>query len=292
MFCSTIIPTINRPSLSRAVNSVLEQALSADEFEVIVVNDSGQPLPQMDWQQSERVRVIHTNRRERSVARNTGAAVAKSRYLHFLDDDDMLLPGALEAFWELAQSGDAAWLYGGYQMVDDCGNLLGETRPQVEGNIFVLLIAGEAIPLGASLLDADLFWVSGAFDPRIVVTEDRDLSRRIAMYGTVAGTSATVARFRVGQQGSTTDWTHQAECDRRGRERALREPGAFCRLWASANSSYLHGRGTRAYLASALWNLQHKDVLTAASRAMCGMVFGGHHTFYRGFWRGIRTRIR
>jgi glycosyltransferase involved in cell wall biosynthesis len=85
MFCSTVIPTIGRPTLSRAVCSLLDQAFTADDFEVIVVNDSGRPLPEMDWQHSAQVRVIDTNRRERSVARNTGAAIAGGRYLHFLD---------------------------------------------------------------------------------------------------------------------------------------------------------------------------------------------------------------
>ena len=46
MFSSTVIPTVNRPTLSRAVRSVLQQNFTADDFEVIVVNDSGQPLPE------------------------------------------------------------------------------------------------------------------------------------------------------------------------------------------------------------------------------------------------------
>jgi len=58
-------------------------AFTADDFEVIIVNDSGQPLPEADWQKSKRVRIINTNRRERSVARNAGAAIARGRYLHF-----------------------------------------------------------------------------------------------------------------------------------------------------------------------------------------------------------------
>ena len=53
--------------------------IEAADFEVIVVNDSGQPLPDMDWQHCPRVRVIDTNRRERSVARNTGAAIAQGK---------------------------------------------------------------------------------------------------------------------------------------------------------------------------------------------------------------------
>ena len=96
MFCTSIIPTVGRKTLQRAVQSVLDQNFSADEFEVIVVNDSGSPLPFADWQSSPLVRVIHTDHQERCVARNTAAALAKGTYLHFLDDDDWMLPGALK----------------------------------------------------------------------------------------------------------------------------------------------------------------------------------------------------
>jgi glycosyltransferase involved in cell wall biosynthesis len=292
MFCSTVIPTIGRSTLSRAVYSVLDQTFTADDFEVIVVNDSGQPLPEMDWQYSERVRVIDTNRRERSVARNTGAAIARGRYLHFLDDDDFLLPGALEAFWALDQSSDAVWLYGSYLSVDNDGNLVNEFHPDVGGNVFALLVAGESIPFQASLLQAKQFFAVGAFDPRITGVEDRDLGRRIALSGTVVRTSAVVTKIRVGEQGSTTDWSTLAEGDRWGREKALSEQGAFMRLQASASSSYLHGRVSRAYFASMVWNLQRKNIFTAASRVTSGIVFVGWHLLSTEFWRGLGTRIK
>src|SRR3990172_4102692 len=118
LFSSTIIPTVGRQSLSRAVESVLNQDLPSGDFEVIVVNDSGAPLPFAEWQRSERVQIIDTYRRERSMARNTGAAVARGRYLHFLDDDDWLAPGAFQHLWSLSQSSQAKWLYGGSQLVD------------------------------------------------------------------------------------------------------------------------------------------------------------------------------
>lgn len=71
MFSSTIIPTIGRAILPRAVHSVLNQEFDADDFEVIVVNDSGKPLPEEEWQKSSRVRMIETQRREWCAARNT-----------------------------------------------------------------------------------------------------------------------------------------------------------------------------------------------------------------------------
>jgi glycosyltransferase involved in cell wall biosynthesis len=54
MFCSTIIPTVGRDRLARAVESVLSKKCRPQLFEVIVVNDSGQPLTPAAWQQSPR----------------------------------------------------------------------------------------------------------------------------------------------------------------------------------------------------------------------------------------------
>jgi glycosyltransferase involved in cell wall biosynthesis len=76
MFCSIIIPTVGRETAERAIFSVLDQKFPQNEFEVIVVNDSGKALPNADWQQAGCVRVVHTHHNERSVARNTGAAIA------------------------------------------------------------------------------------------------------------------------------------------------------------------------------------------------------------------------
>lgn len=296
IFSSTIIPTINRPSLSHAVSSVLDQAFTSAEFEVIVVNDSGQPLPDIEWRHSQRVRVIDTNRRERSVARNTGAAIARGKYLHFLDDDDLLLPGALDAFWALdrEQGEDVIWLYGSYRTVDNGDNLVAEWRPGIEGDIFALYVAGESIPFQASLLQAERFHAVGAFDPRpnIIGVEDRDVGRRMALTGAVAYTPTIVSQIRIGEMGSTTNWATIAESDRWSREKALCAQGAFSRLRTSATCSYLHGRVSRAYFASTVWNLKRKDLFIAASRATAGLTFAGWHIFSPEFWRGLRTKVK
>ena len=292
LFSSTIIPTVNRPSLACAVRSVLEQAFTVADFEVIVVNDSGQPLPDADWQHSKRVRVIDTNRRERSVARNTGAAIARGKYLHFLDDDDVLLPGALQVFWNLGcEHPNAAWLYGSYQTVDNEGNLIFEFHPQIQNNIFPLLVSGEAIPFQTSLVQTKYFYAVGGFDPTITGVEDRDLGRRIAFRGTVAYAPTVVAKIRIGERGSTTNWNILAEDDRWGREKALSMQGAFTRLWTAAVSSYWHGRVSRAYVASMVWNLQRKHIFIATGRALAALVFAHWHIFTPGFWKGLRTKI-
>jgi glycosyltransferase involved in cell wall biosynthesis len=291
MFCSTVIPTIGRPSLSRAVHSVLTQTFAADDFEVIVVNDSGRPLPDADWQHAERVQVIDTNRRERSVARNTGAAIAKGRYLHFLDDDDWIESDALENLWALAQASNVAWLYGSSQLVDRQGEpLIQLHHNKMSGNCFIQVIAGEWIPLQASLIEAKMFFAVGGFSPLITGSEDVDLCRRIALIGDMAGTSATVACIGMGLEGSSTDYARAVKHSRWARERILSEPGAFVRMRASADSNYWRGRIVRAYLTSVFWNLQHRDVFTAASRATLGLlslVLAGRYILSGSFWRAI-----
>jgi glycosyltransferase involved in cell wall biosynthesis len=292
IFSSTIIPTINRATLARAVMSILDQDFTAADFEVIVVNDSGAPLPDADWQHSPRVRVIGTQRRERSVARNTGAAIARGKYLHFLDDDDLLAPGALQAFWNLDQTArEVVWLYGNYQTVDNDGNRIDEFHPGLVGNIFAMLICGEAIPFQNLFLRAPAVFAAGAFDPQITGVEDRDLGRRIALRGAVAYTDTLVAKIRIGERGSSTNWQIIAEGDRWGREKALGIAGAYARMRASADSTYWHGRVSRALFASMVWNLQRQQVWTAASRAVAGLTFASWRIGAPAFWDGLRTRI-
>ncbi len=291
LFCSTIIPTIGRPELARAVESVLAQNFTAANFEIIVVNDSGYPLAPAAWQESKRVQVIDTNRRERSVARNTGAAVAKGQYLHFLDDDDWLLPGALETFWQLAgEHQETAWLYSGSQLVDRAGEAIIKLDHQMSGNCFIQVMAGEWIPLQSSLIKASAFFAGGGFNPLIAGPEDVDLCRRITLHADMTGTAAEVACIGMGEEGSSTDYNRSPEKSRWAREAILNESGVFKRMRASANSAYWWGRIVRVYLTSLVWNLKHRRLFTAASRAIftiVGLVLGIRHFFFPGFWQAI-----
>ena len=295
MFCSTVIPTIARATLSRAVQSVLDQSFSADDFEVIVVNDSGRPLPPAEWQQSPRVRIIDTQRRERCVARNTGAAIAKGQYLNFLDDDDWLLPTALQTFWELAQTGDAAWLYGGCELVDNDGGHLSVTHLGASGNVLAQVMSPQQwVPVQSSLIKAEAFFQVGGFHPALLVTQDITLCRQIVLHGDFTETLTSVACLTRGAGWrTTTDYARGVEYYRLGREINLNEPGVFSRMRASAHSGFWGGRIVRIYLASMAWNLRRRRVLTAANRALYGAAsFGlaGFRLLSADFWRGIVSK--
>lgn len=297
MFCSTIIPTIGRSELDRAVTSVLEQDFSAEPHEIIVVNDSGTLLPDAPWHGYENVTILNTNRYERCVARNTGAAVAQGRYLHFLDDDDWLEQGALQALWELSQQRDAAWLYGYTTLVTRDGKPIMMLKYGLDGRRgFVSTMAGELIPLQSSLIRSDAFHRVEGFDPTIVGPENIDLARRVLLYETLAETPQPISCVERGDLGSTTDVARLGALLHRSRENVLALSGVWQALRVSAdNRPYWHGRIIILYLGSAAWNVRHRLFLTALGRAgFAGLsaVASLRYAVSRDFWRALIRPFR
>ena len=297
IFISTIIPTIGRDTLSRAVQSVLNQQFHDMDFEVIVVNDSGKPLPELGWQDAYNLQIIDTNRRERSVARNVGAAVARGKYLHFLDDDDWILPNAFIRFWELTQQKKAGIYYGGYRFVDSIGNTLEECYPDESGNCFIRFMSGEWQPLQASVLDAHIFHSIGGFSSLEMLhggDEDVDLTRRISLEHEVVAVKELVAAIRIDRNESTTNYADLQEQSRQSRDMILDMQGAFLRLLKSAvgrvgNSGYWHGRLLWIYLGSIFWNIQRRKIWTALSRLSyfsLGLILSFRFWLSPKFWRG------
>jgi glycosyltransferase involved in cell wall biosynthesis len=294
IFFSYIIPTIGRTSLEIAVKSVLTQDFSHADFEVVVVNDSGSPLRKADWQADPRVRMISTNRCERSFARNSGAAMARGKYLAFLDDDDWILPGALRNFWELSgRHPDATWLYGGIQIVDERGVVLAEINSGFTGNCFTQIMGGAWAPIQASLIEARAFFEIGGFNPLIRGTEDEDLCRRTAYHGEFANTPQVVAcLFRGKTWNSSTNYRRAPNDTKFSRDLIFSKHRVLQRFRTSIESSYWRGRILRVYLSTVAWNLNRRNFMTALSRAVYSLAFLGlslDHLFTQDYWTGFRA---
>lgn len=290
MFCSTIIPTVGRPTLTRAVQSVLSQSLSASEFEVLVVNDSGVPLEDASWQKSEQVRVINTNRRERSIARNTGASIAKGDYLHFLDDDDWVFSDAYQHFWDLSKLSNAGWLYGNTQLIDRQSNPQIILRHELHGNCFLQAMSGEWIPLQSSIIKRDTFLKIGGFNPLLTGPEDIDLLRRVLLVDELAETQNLIATVIMGGVGSTTDYDQHPHASRLAREDILDASTSFQRMHASATNSFWVGRMLRIYLTSTVWNLKHLrlfHVLNRIFHVLLNLLLAGVNLFSKDFWLAV-----
>src|SRR5919112_6190031 len=93
---TVVIPCYNQAHfLGEAIESVLSQ--SYRNFEIIVVDDGSTDETSEVASRYEEVRLIRQENRGLSGARNTGIRDSQGEFLVFLDADDKLLPGALEA---------------------------------------------------------------------------------------------------------------------------------------------------------------------------------------------------
>lgn len=290
LFSSTIIATIGRPTLSRAVESVLSQNNLPETMEVVVVNDSGSPLPKEEWQESGSVTVLNTMKRERCVARNAGAAIARGRYVHFLDDDDFMLPGAFKAFYEAANQNNADLIYGRTQFIDGDLKPTWAFYPDVSGDVFVHVMEGPWIPLQASLIRIDSFFKAGGFDQRLVGLEQKDLTRRVARIGVFAGVSHTVTCVIQDRKNSTSDHTLSKTYSVWSRDNILGESGSFRRMLSSAKTPCLRGKMVRAYLTCILWQVRKRnpvEVFCRSCSAAASMTLSFTGLFSRDFWREL-----
>ena len=268
MLCSTVIPTINRPTLERSVKSALEQDLSPGFHEILVFNNSDEPLPETDWLNSPRVKVINSHSNVNDAS-NKGARIASGKYINFLHDDDFLHPGALKTLVDLAEASDVYWACGGYDLVDDEGNFISAVKPQIEGNIFALLIGGEVLHLAASIVNREAFLQVGGFDLQIPGLSDIDLESQLALLSDFKSIDEIVATVRVaGGKGTTHDWTSRTKQDYRSmREKGLNSSGALTRMMDSVQGDVLlRGRACRAYLFSAALNIIDRNFIVAAHR--------------------------
>lgn len=103
---SVVIPVRNRPeSVCVAVNSVLAHA--GNNIEIVVVDDGSTDgtSTAVGRIADGRVRVVPIPASGVSVARNEGVAAARAQFIAFLDSDDFVLPGWVDAMVSAAQRG-------------------------------------------------------------------------------------------------------------------------------------------------------------------------------------------
>lgn len=122
---SIIVPTIGRPTLERALRSLLWQEGHALAWEAVIVGDSyreggggdfraaldGVParLAALDGGRTDRLRYVEHDGGVHAWGqpqRNHGATVARGRWLAWLGDDDLYLRGAFEAMGAVLASAE------------------------------------------------------------------------------------------------------------------------------------------------------------------------------------------
>lgn len=121
---SIIVPVYKvEPYLRKCVDSLLEQDLSSDEYEIILVDD-GSPdncgaICDEYASKYSHIRVIHRPNGGLSAARNSGIEVARGEYVQFVDSDDYLEPNVLKYLVNKMEQDDLDVLRFNYQNVNE-----------------------------------------------------------------------------------------------------------------------------------------------------------------------------
>lgn len=180
---SVIIPTYGRAEyLLAAVESVLGQTRPPGE---VIVVDDGSPddtgARVAPLVAAGRVRYVRRENGGMAAARNTGAALATREFLLFLDDDDLLVPTALEAMVdELAARPDHGFVYGGWIRFEGAVPPVPEARqPQAAANRDAFLMFNKIGSSGMVLMRRAAFDAVGRWRTEHPGVEDWDLWLRL-----------------------------------------------------------------------------------------------------------------
>ncbi|PZM15566.1 glycosyltransferase family 2 protein [Rhizobium tubonense] len=109
---SVVIPVYNRADLVlNAIKSVLDQSLQ--DFEILIIDDGSTDdvASSILSVQDQRIRLFRQSNAGASSARNAGIDLASSRYIAFLDSDDLFLPHHLETVKVLLEKSDDVAAY-------------------------------------------------------------------------------------------------------------------------------------------------------------------------------------
>ena len=121
---SIIVPVYNvKPYLTKCVESLMDQDLPKEEYEVILVDDGstdgGGELCDALAARESNVVVVHQVNQGLSCARNTGIRMARGKYLQFVDSDDFIAGNVLGALVRRAEGFELEVLKFGVRRIDE-----------------------------------------------------------------------------------------------------------------------------------------------------------------------------
>ena len=212
---SVIIPTHGRPHLlPRAIESALR---AGSDVEVIVVDDASNDSTAAVCRAIEGIKYVRLELNQGVAgARNVGILASSADYVAFLDDDDLRLPGSLDAQIEaLMDNKEAGFVCGAMLMADQDGQLTGAISAPTShgGDVFWELIELDfpVMPISV-VIRKECFASVGLLDNNLPGLDDWDIFVRIAELFPVVVLDQPVSIYRkptpFSEQGSSAQSQH------------------------------------------------------------------------------------
>ena len=228
---SVVIPTFRRERLLlETIASALAQGGVA--LEVLVVDDSpeGSARPAVEAVADPRLRYLHRAQPSGgrpALVRNEGAARCAARNVQFLDDDDLLMAGALSALSRALDGSRAGVAFGAVEPFGASPDEVERERAYFAraaaaaqsargrlGMVRRLLFEPALLVCSACMVRRTCLDPLGGFDATLEVCEDTDFfTRAIRAFGCVY-LPRTVLRYRVGGAKLSTTSASDGRFDR------------------------------------------------------------------------------
>lgn len=138
---SIIIPVYNTEAyLRRCLDSCLHQDLPTDQYEIIAVNDGSTDgsleILRLYESNHQNIKVLSQNNQGLSVTRNNGVAIAKGKYLWFVDSDDWIKENCLQGLCTNADGANILIMDSHYVVSSNCIDLRKEKWVASQGYLF------------------------------------------------------------------------------------------------------------------------------------------------------------
>ena len=213
MEISVVISTQNRAQLLRdAIASVLGSPLIRSAEQVVVVDDDSHDQTE-EVAREHGVKYVRVDCHSISGCRNAGLSLAQTKYVTFLDDDDVWLPGNMEKQLNaLKAHPNAAFAYG----IGRCASADLEPltwtfpSPPLASGIDPERLHLGYPNVGVVLFRRDAVTEIGGFDPHVIYYQDSDLMIRLAARHEIVGVQFIGMLYRLRRPSRTRANYHWA----------------------------------------------------------------------------------
>ena len=142
---SVIVPVYNaQEHLSDCVDSLLNQSLKSDLYEIILLNDGSkdQSAEICEKYAKKYSNIVFIDKKNEGVSktRNQGIQIAKGDFVAFVDNDDLVEPDYLATLYQSIMNSNADAVFSGYTRMTYSGKVLfKETLSQTEWSKYIVM---------------------------------------------------------------------------------------------------------------------------------------------------------